>query len=108
MADPTHAFATRMRVLEQMQQSLEQTLAQSSENPTPLCLAATAPTAPAAELLARLDARLAQLRESVQHAEERTADLDILLAAGAEHAERWLAGARDWKQRLAKPIPRSV
>jgi hypothetical protein len=115
MADHTATAAdfsgARMRVLEIIEQSLQQTLALTDE-----ARAAQPPDSPptidreskVSELLARLDSRLAQLRASVAQAEQQSGAVDAVLASGAEEAGRWLAKATEWKQRVAKEIPLSL
>jgi hypothetical protein len=89
-----------MKVLESIEQSLEQSLARlpSLEAVEP---AATDRSACVAASLERLDTGLARLRTCVQLANEQASAADDLLAQGIDVPKQWLASAAQARQKLA-------
>jgi hypothetical protein len=104
-AEPRPAVAW-MEVLDRLENTLDRSLALATEpapNPSPAERAA-AERAP----LRRLDERLAALQAALDQAEANAAEVDALLAAEAERAQRYIASLVASRHKLAEWAARAV
>src|SRR5919201_1401627 len=81
------------QVLEQIEQSLQQSLAAAAELPEPEADAGAVDWGAWEESLRQLRERLEQAQASVAQAEQSAAAVEALLAADAEALQRWRAAA---------------
>jgi hypothetical protein len=92
-----------MDVLENIERSLEQALAQTAA--TPPILASPEPPSPNDAAwhadFQQLDARIEQLQACVRRAEEAAADADFLLSTSADALAHWLSAVARQRRRLA-------
>jgi hypothetical protein len=96
-----------MEVLDRLESTLDRSLALAEEPalaPPPTERAAPAERAP----LRRLDERLAALQDALDRAEANAAEVDALLAAEAERAQRYIESLAASRQKLEDWSSRAI
>ena len=96
-----------MEVLERLETTLDRSLALAGE-PAPVATSEGEPRAPERTPLRRLDERLAALQAALDQAEANAAEVDALLAAEAERAQKCVAALSASRQRLNESANRAV
>src|SRR5579871_4579521 len=88
-----------MEVLDRLENTLDRSLALAGE-PAPVAPLTDRQSADDRSPLRRLDERLAALQTALDQAEANAAEVDALLAAEAERAQRYIAALVASKQKL--------
>ena len=96
-----------MEVLDRLETTLDRSLA-LAEEPPPAPPPADRSTSAERAPLRRLDERLAALQAALDHAEANAAEVDALLAAEAERAQRYIASLAASRQKLADWSARAI
>src|SRR5688500_6961015 len=94
--------AAWMQVLETIEQSLLEAVRRAAEHgpPEPAAPPAAGRDAAWQEALARLEGRIAGLRDGVERAAQSATEADAALADAAEGLSGWLRAARQGQQKL--------
>ena len=96
-----------MEVLDRLETTLDRSLA-LAEEPSPAPPPSDRSTSAERAPLRRLDERLAALQAALDQAEANAAEVDALLAAEAERAQRYIAALASSRQKLVEWSARAI